>query len=45
MSGPIRDPISLYKVRTGKFTKKAPWWEQNHRTLDTYINISYTNVI
>ena len=45
MSIPSRYPIILYKVRTANFTKKAPWWEQNHRTLDTYININYTNVI
>ena len=24
---------------------KAPWWEQNHRPLGTYINNNYTNVI
>ena len=35
---------SSYKVRTRRFLK-APWWEQNHRTLGAYLNDNYTNGI
>ena len=38
--------ISLCKVRKKrKIYLKAPWRQQNHRTLGTYINNNYTIVI